>query len=85
MPLEAIAFTPEQQQKFEEAGGLINPPPEIATAFKHQENMLYWTKSFVGLREEIDGKIYGGFNLFKKVYKAFPDIRSMTKEEATEV
>mgnify|MGYP006920692000 FL=1 len=84
MPLETMALTPEQQKKFEEAGGLMNPVPKEATADKNQDKMMYWSESFETLQSEIDGTLYKGFDLFKKVYEAFPDIRSMTKDEATE-
>jgi hypothetical protein len=46
--------------------------------------MMYWVESFETLQSEIDGTLYKGFDLFKKVYEAFPDIQSMTKDEATE-
>ena len=84
MPLESMGFTSEQQKKFEEAGGLMNPTPKEATADKNQDKMMYWTESFETLQAEIDGTLYKSFDLFKKVYEAFPDIRSMTKDEATE-
>ncbi len=84
MPLEIMALTPEQQKKFERAGGLMNPVKEVVTAEKNQNTMMYRTKSFEDLQETIDGTLYGGFNLFQKVYEAFPDIARMTKEEATE-
>lgn len=84
MPLETMALTPEQQKKFEEAGGLMNPVPTIATAYENHDKMMYWAESFEDLQTEIDGTLYDGFDLFKKVYEAFPDIRSMTKDEATE-
>jgi hypothetical protein len=82
MPLETMAFTQEQQQKFEEAGGLMYPVPKEAIAFKNRKKMMYWSESFETLQSEIDGTLYKGFDLFKKVYEAFPDIASMTKEEA---
>jgi hypothetical protein len=84
MPLETMALTPEQQKKFEEAGGLMNPASKVATADKNQDKMMYWAESFETLQSEIDGTLYKGFDLFKKVYEAFPDIASMTKDEATE-
>ncbi len=84
MPLETMALTPEQQKKFEEAGGLMNPASKVATADKNQDKMMYWAESFETLSSEIDGTLYKGFDLFKKVYEAFPDIASMTKDEATE-
>lgn len=43
-----------------------------------------WQESFETLESEIDGTLYKGFDLFKKVYEAFPDIHSMTQEQATE-
>lgn len=83
MPLESMNLTPEQQVKFEKAGGLINPTPhEAVLAAPH--TMIQWTRSFKTLESEIDGVNYTGFELFKKVYEAFPDIRSMTEEEAVE-
>ncbi len=85
MPLEAIAFTPEQQKKFEEAGGLMNPVVEVAIAAKNQDKMMCWTESFETLESEINGTLYEGFELFKKVYEAFLDIAGMTREEAMEV
>ena len=84
MPLETMALTPEQQKKFEEAGGLMNPASKVATADKNQDKMMYWAESFETLQAEIDGTLYKGFDLFKKVYEAFPDIAGMTKDEATE-
>lgn len=84
MPLETMALTPEQQKKFEEAGGLMNPSSEVAVADKNQDKMMYWAESFETLQSEIDGTLYKGFDLFQKVYEAFPDIRSMTKDKATE-
>lgn len=84
MPLETKALTPEQQKKFEEAGGLMNPVSKVATADKNQDKMMYWAESFETLQSEIDGTLYKGFDLFKKVYEAFPDIAGMTKDEATE-
>lgn len=84
MPLETMALTPEQQKKFKEAGGLINPSSKVATADKNQDKMMYWAESFENLQAEIDRTLYKGFDLFKKVYEAFPDIAGMTKEEATE-
>ncbi len=84
MPLETMALTPEQQKKFEEAGGLMNPVPKVATADKNQDKMMYWAESFETLQAKIDGTPYSGFGLFKKVYEAFPDIHSMTQDEATE-
>ncbi len=84
MPLESMGFTPEQQKKFEEAGGLMNPSVEVATAAENKDKMMYWAESFETLQVAISGTLYEGFDLFKKVYEAFPDIWSMTKEEATE-
>lgn len=83
MPLETMALTLEQQKKFEEEGGLMNPSSKIATADKNQDKMMYWAESFETLQSEIDGTLYKGFDLFKKVYEAFPDIARVTKEEAT--
>lgn len=85
MPLESISLTPEQQRKFEEAGGLINPLPEDSFFPKDQDRMIQWTENFETLEAKIDGVLYRGFDLFKKVYEAFPNIQSMTKEEATKV
>ncbi len=84
MPLETMALTPDQQKKFEEAGGLMNPAQKVATADKNQDKMMYWAESFETLQSEIDGTLYKGFDLFKKTYEAFPDIAGMTKDEATE-
>jgi hypothetical protein len=84
MPLETMALTPEQQKKFEEAGGLMNPKLKVVTADKNKDKMMYWAESFETLQAEIDETLYKGFDLFKKIYEAFPDIRSMTKDEATE-
>jgi hypothetical protein len=84
MPLETMALTREQQKKFEEAGGLMNPASKVATADKNQDKMMYWAESFETLQSEIDGTLYKGFDLFKKTYEAFPDIAEMTKDEATE-
>ena len=84
MPLETMALTLEQQKKLEEAGGLMNPASKVATADKNQDKMMYWAESFETLQLEIDGTLYKDFDLFKKVYEAFPDICSMTKDEATE-
>lgn len=84
MPLESMGFTSEQQKKFEEIGGLMNPPFEIVNADENQDRMMYWTKSFEIIKIEIHGIFYNGFDLFKRVYEAFPDIRSMTKDEAVE-
>jgi hypothetical protein len=83
MPLETMALTHEQHWKFLEAGGLINPVPREATADKNQDKMMQWVESFETLESEINGTLYAGFELFKKVYEAFPDIARMTKEEAT--
>jgi hypothetical protein len=47
--------------------------------------MYHWKVSFETLQAEINGNPYTtGFDLFKKVYEAFPGIASMTKDEATE-
>jgi hypothetical protein len=82
MPLESIGLTPEQQKKFEEAGGLINPLPEDSFFPKGQDKPIQWTENFERLEATIDGTPYQGFDLFKKVYEAFPSIKSITKEEA---
>lgn len=79
MPLETMAFTPEQQKKFEEAGGLINPTAERS---KYRDKMMYWIESFEMLRANIDGIVYTGFDLFKMIYRGFPNISTMTQEEA---
>jgi hypothetical protein len=97
LPLQALGMTPAQQREFEKAGGLMNPTPQVAKKAplkwdfvkKYdyalvESQMMYWVGSFENFQEEIDGKLYKGFGLFKKVYEAFPDIRSMTKDEATE-
>lgn len=84
MPLETMGLTREQQNEYEAAGGLMNPPPEIAKRVENQDKMMYWTESFETLQSEIDGILYKDFDLFKKVYEAFPDIASMTKDEAIE-
>jgi hypothetical protein len=83
LPLEAMAMTPAQQREFEEQGGLMNPQPDIAIAEENQDKMMYWAESFEALQSVIDGTLYKGFDLFKKVYEAFPDIAAMTQEEAT--
>lgn len=83
-PLETIILTSEQQKKFEEAGGLVNPTPKEAIARKNQEKMMCWTEDFEALQAEIDGTLYKGFDLFKKIYEAFSDIAGMTKKEAIE-
>ena len=82
MPLESMGFTPEQERKFLEEGGFINPEQNNIKANKN--NMIYWTVSFKNLEAKIDGKLYTGFELFKKVYEAFPDICSMSQKEAEE-
>ena len=84
MPLESMGLTPEQEKKFIEAGGLMNPTSEVATAPENQNKMMYWVESFENLEAKIDGKLYTGFELFKKVYEAFPEICSMSQKEAEE-
>ncbi len=81
--MESIGFSPEEQKKFEKVGGLMNPPPKVATAKKNQDRMMHWIESFEDLQAEINGMLYNGFDLFRRVYQGFPDICSMTKEEAT--
>lgn len=83
MPLETISLTPEQQKKFDEAGGLMNPSSKVSMADKNENKMMYWTESFENLKAEIGGTTYVGFQLFKKVYEAMPQIASLTQEEAT--
>lgn len=80
MPLESMRLTPEQQKKYEEDGGLINPSRKDAELNK--EKMITCTKDFEKLESEIDGTSYVGFELFRKVYEEFPDISRMTEEEA---
>ena len=83
MPLESMRLTPEQEKKFIEAGGLMNPKHEVARAEENKDKMMYWVENFENEEEEIDGERYKGFDLFKKVYEAFPHIQSMSKEQAT--
>ena len=84
MPLQSIALTPEQQQKFKEAGGLIEPTTEEAIKEENRDKMMYWSESFDDIQVVIGQDIYREFRLFKKVYEAFPDICSMTRDEAIE-
>lgn len=84
LPLEALGMTQAQQQEFEALGGLINPPPEIATLPQNQDKMIYWNESFEYLQENFDQPFYTGFDYFIRVYEGFSDIHRMTKEEATE-
>jgi hypothetical protein len=91
MPLESMALTPEQQEKFKtEAKGFEIDCSTMTQAEQKQftknnpEAPIDWQVSFETLQAEIDGKPYTGFDLFKKTYEAFPDICSMTKDEATE-
>ncbi len=55
---------------------------QIKFAEDNPEAPIDWQVSFENLQETIDGTLYKGFDLFKKTYEAFPDIRSMTKGEA---
>lgn len=96
MPLESMSLTPEQQKKFTqtiEEGGIggfevntstMSESEQIQFAKDHQKAPIDWQVSFEDFQEEIDGKPYKGFDLFKKVYEAFPYIARMTKDEATE-
>lgn len=53
LPMETMALTPEQQKIFQEAGGLMNPPPEVAKADENKDKMMYWTESFENLEATI--------------------------------
>ncbi len=82
IPLELIAMTPLQREKFEELGGLMNPTPNIATAHLNQDLMMEWQESFETQEREIDGTLYRGFELWKKVFAGFSEYKNLTEEEA---
>jgi hypothetical protein len=77
LPLEAMAMTPAQQSELEKQEFM--KPDRGFLPWKTK----IWTVTFDSIQSEIDGILYEGFFLFKKVYEAFPDIASLTKEEAT--
>ncbi|MBP9812577.1 hypothetical protein KBC86_04290 [Candidatus Gracilibacteria bacterium] len=85
MPLESMKLSPEQQIRFKEAGGLLDPTDEQVYADENHDKMMQWTESFEGHQIEIDGKIYRDFEIFKQVYQGFPEICSLTEKEAREV
>ena len=91
MPLESIALTLEQQEKFKiEGKGLeidcskMTQKEQIQFSKDNLDAPIDWQVSFETIQVEIDGTLYKGFDLFKKIYEAFPHICSMTKTEATE-
>lgn len=69
-------------EKFHEEGGLVNPKPEVAIADKNQEKMMYWEESFENMQATLGRTLYKGFDLWKQVYKAFPEYKDMTEEQA---
>ena len=90
MPLEITALTPGQQEKFKwEANGFeidclqMNTDEQIQFAKDHPESPIDWQVSFKNRHSDVEGPYYNGFELFKKVYGAFPDVVSLTEEEAT--
>lgn len=44
--------------------------------------MIEWQENFETLELKSEGTYYSRFDLFKKIYRAFPNILFMTKEEA---
>jgi hypothetical protein len=91
MPLESIALTPEQKEKFKtDAKGFeidcstMTREEQIQFANNNPDAPIDWQVSFETLQAEIDRMSYKGFDLFKKTYEAFPDIVSMIKDEAIE-
>lgn len=84
-----MGLTSEQSERFKtEVGGFevdcseMTQEEQIQFAKDNPEAPIDWQVSFENLQAEIDGTLYIGFDLFKKIYEAFPDIRSMTKDEA---
>lgn len=94
MPLESMALTPEQQKKFtqpKEEGGIggfeidcsrMSKEEQIQFANDNPDAPIDWQVSFEEAESTIDGVSYRGFDLFKKVYEAFPNIVKMTQDEA---
>jgi hypothetical protein len=82
LPLEAMGMTSTQQEEFKKSRGLINPSIGESISMYNEGKMMYWAESFETQESEIDGILYKGFALFRKVYKGFPHIARMTQEEA---
>lgn len=91
MPLESMGLTREQQEKFRtEAKGFeidcskMTKAEKIQFAQDNPDAPIDWQVSFETLQAEIYGTLHKGFDLFNKIYEAFPDIRSMNEDEAKE-
>ena len=73
-------------QKFFEAGGVQNPiSSQVETLLTDgKEPMLCYTRNFEEMEHSIEGKTYRGFELWKKVYEAFPEYADLTEAQARE-
>ncbi len=78
-----LGFGPPPRRFFE-AGGVQNPiSSQVETLLTDgKEPMLCYTRNFEEMEHSIEGKTYRGFELWNKVYEAFPDYRDMTEQQA---
>ncbi len=69
--------------KFSKEGGIIHPTLKQAKTKKNRQTMMMcWKRSFEQMGYLIEGKYYKGFELWKKVYEAFPEYANMTEKQA---
>lgn len=91
-PMERMGLTPEQEIKFIQDGGLINPWPKTVWSFRNKDRMTYWTEYFQDMPQYLWGNPhcsrrwylgeFSEFDLFIEVYLGYPDYRDITKKEA---
>ncbi len=68
MPLESMKFTPEQEKRFVEEGGLINPA-SLSEGKITKDTKLRFVSDLTEMTSSIDGRTYSGFELWKKIYQ----------------